>query len=155
MIDSPPRGWYVQDVAKHRFAAPPRPEWGVTPSLERVHVLVVEDDEDAREIIRTTLRFCGALVTDVSSAKKALEALTKMTPDVIVSDLAMPDNDGLEFMREVRLSDTLHSVPAIAITAYEHRFPQAAVMAAGFNVVMNKPLDPPDLLRAVARVLGA
>jgi CheY-like chemotaxis protein len=133
---------------------PPEPRSRLLPSLDHVHVLVVDDNADAREIIGSTLRYCGALVTVVSSVKKAFDALSRLRPDVIVSDLAMPENDGLSFMREVRMNPTLRSVPAIAITGYDYRFRHGVVIAAGFDVVMLKPVDPPALVRAVVALLG-
>jgi CheY-like chemotaxis protein len=120
------------------------------PSLEGVHVLVVDDDDDAREIMRSTLGYFGALVVAAPSAKKAMDAASNVRPDVIVSDLAMPQQDGLALIREVRQIPWLRRTPAIAVTAYGHWYRTSTVLGAGFNVVMKKPLNPPDLVRAVA-----
>jgi CheY-like chemotaxis protein len=123
--------------------------------VDHVHILLVEDNADSREIMRATLRYCGARVTDVPSVRKAVEALLRVRPDVIVSDLEMPEEDAFAFMRQVRSNHRLRTIPAIAVTAYEFRFPHDAVIAAGFDVVMGKPFDPPELVRTVAKLLAA
>jgi CheY-like chemotaxis protein len=87
--------------------------------LAGVHVLVVEDTDDSREILRLALEYCGALVTTAASAEEATRILENVRPHVLVSDIAMPD-DGIELIREVMtVAETkgLH-IPAIAVTAY-------------------------------------
>ena len=71
-----------------------------TDALVGIHVLIVDDDPDARELIATVLRYCGALVTDVASASEGLRLLTRIMPDVAVCDISMPERDGYWFVRQ-------------------------------------------------------
>ena len=118
--------------------------------LVGVHVLVVEDTNDTRELLRIALEYCGALVTTASSADEAKRILENLRPHVLVSDIAMAD-DGLELVREVKkVAQTkgLH-IPAIAITAYRGR--REELLAEGFAELVEKPLDPIALCGVVRR----
>ena len=113
--------------------------------LEGVHVLVVEDTDDYRELLRMALEYCGALVTTAASAEEAKRILDSIRPHVLVSDIGMPD-DGLELIREVKaVAQTKGlNIPAIAITAYRDR-------REGFADLVEKPLDPIALCGVVRR----
>jgi CheY-like chemotaxis protein len=116
--------------------------------LTGVHVLVVEDTDDSREILRIALEYCGALVTAVASAEEAKRLLAEIRPHVLVTDIAMPD-DGIEIIREVKAfvqAKGLH-IPTIAITA--HRGRRAELLAEGFTELMEKPLDPIKLCATI------
>ena len=118
--------------------------------LTGVHVLIVEDTDDSREVLRMVLEYCGALVTAAESAEKAKRILETLRPHVLVTDIAMPD-DGLELIREVKtVAETkgLH-IPAIAITAYQDR--REELLAEGFVELLEKPLDPMMLCGVVRR----
>jgi CheY-like chemotaxis protein len=118
--------------------------------LTGVHVLIVEDTEDSREVLRMVLEYCGALVTAAESAEKAKRILETLRPHVLVTDIAMPD-DGLELIREVKTAAEtkgLH-IPAIAITAYQGR--REELLAEGFVELLEKPLDPMTLCGVVRR----
>jgi CheY-like chemotaxis protein len=118
--------------------------------LAGVHVLVVEDTDDSREVLRVVLEYCGALVTTAESAEKAKRILETIRPHVLVTDIAMPD-DGLELIREVKAvaeSKGIH-IPAIAITAYQDR--REELLAEGFAELLEKPLDPITLCGVVRR----
>jgi CheY-like chemotaxis protein len=118
--------------------------------LDGVHVLVVEDTDDSREMLRVALEHCGALVTTAASAEEAKRVLENLRPHVLVSDIAMPD-DGVELIREVlTVAQTkgLH-IPAIAITAYRDR--REELLAEGFADLVEKPLDPIELCGVVRR----
>jgi CheY-like chemotaxis protein len=121
-----------------------------TAILAGLHVLVVDDDQDSRQIIGTTLRAFDALVTTAASAQSAYRRLSEVTPDVIVCDLAMPERDGVAFARDVRATPGFSSTPMLAVTAYDHRFPLPELQRAGFTAVMRKPIDPPHLASVVA-----
>jgi len=99
--------------------------------LAGVHVLVVEDTDDSREMLRVALEYCGALVTTAASAEEAKRVLATLRPHVLVSDIAMPD-DGLELIREVKTVAATKGlrIPAIAITAYRGR--REELLAEGF-----------------------
>jgi CheY-like chemotaxis protein len=117
--------------------------------LAGVHVLVVEDTDDSREVLKVVLEYCGALVTTAESAEKAKRIL-EIRPHVLVTDIGMPD-DGLELIREVKAvaeSKGIH-IPAIAITAYQGR--REELLAEGFAELLEKPLDPITLCGVVRR----
>jgi len=124
------------------------PAPGVPVDLTGVHVLVVDDDEDARRIMHATLAYCGALVTSVESAKRAFHALTRVKPRVIVCDLAMPEEDGVSFVREVREIPSFARIPVVAVTAYDHFF--WPVREVFFDAYLRKPISPPEFARIVA-----
>jgi len=118
--------------------------------LEGVHVLVVEDADDARELLRVALEYCGALVTTAASAGQATRLLSELRPHVLVTDISMPD-DGLRLIREVKTiaqTKNIH-VPAIAITA--HPFRRHELLAEGFVELVEKPLDPIALCGVIRR----
>jgi signal transduction histidine kinase len=126
------------------------------PTLKGLTVLVVDDDVDGREVVELMLRTRGARVIACASATEALEAVTAHSPDVIVSDIAMPGQDGLEFirhLRELRPQDG-GQVPAIALTAYAGAQDSAMTLAAGFHRHLTKPVEPSELITAVAQLAG-
>jgi CheY-like chemotaxis protein len=118
--------------------------------LAGVHVLVVEDTDDSREMLRVALEYCGALVTTAASATEAKKVLEHLRPHVLVSDIAMPD-DGLELIREVMTVAGMKGVriPAIAVTA--HRDRREELLAAGFAELVEKPLNPIALCGVIRR----
>jgi signal transduction histidine kinase/ActR/RegA family two-component response regulator len=127
------------------------------PRLDGVRVLVVDDEASARELVLTILRRCGAEVTLAASAEEALAALERLTPDAIVSDIAMPDRDGYSLIRAVRARPAERGghVPAIALTAFAH--PQARIdaLTAGYQLYLTKPVEPVELALVVAHLAAA
>ncbi|MBS2020397.1 MAG: response regulator [Deltaproteobacteria bacterium] len=132
-----------------------RPSLGAaaTPELAGVHVLVVEDDPDGNELITTILERYGARVTSVGTAAAALDALDAERPDVVVSDIGLPDTDGIELIKRVRARPMTQGLPAIALTAYASRQDAAKAIAAGFDAHVAKPVQPGTLGSVVARLL--
>jgi signal transduction histidine kinase len=130
--------------------------WASRALLRGLCVLVVEDEEDTRELLSTALEQCGALVTAVSSAAAALAHFDLMLPDVLVSDLAMPGEDGYTLIRQVRARDAARggNVPAAALTAYARAEDRVRALASGFHVHLPKPIDPTDLVTMVATLAG-
>ncbi|HEX2223088.1 MAG TPA: response regulator [Thermoanaerobaculia bacterium] len=124
--------------------------------LGGIHVLVVEDEEDTRELITTALESCGAEVTAADSVTTALEALDRRVPDVLVSDIGMPGEDGYSLIRRVRSrqADQGSELPAAALTAYARAEDKLRALAAGFNTHLPKPLDPGELVQTVAELAG-
>ncbi|HJT80806.1 MAG TPA: ATP-binding protein [Chthoniobacterales bacterium] len=122
-------------------------------SLRGLHVMVVDDDPGVRDVVALTLAKCGASVTVASSADDALNLLPNLSPDVVVSDLAMPYVDGYEFIRRFRAlarpKDA--TVPVIALTAYGNLQDRDRALKAGFDKYLSKPIDPADLVRAIVR----
>jgi signal transduction histidine kinase/DNA-binding response OmpR family regulator len=121
-----------------------------------VRVLVVDDDADARDMIAVMLRRAGAQVTTVSSASEAMDTLPVDRPDVLVSDIAMPDEDGYSLIRQIRRLrvEDGGETPAIALTAYAREEDRARAIAEGFQSHLAKPVDPRDLLARVAHFSG-
>jgi two-component system, chemotaxis family, CheB/CheR fusion protein len=129
---------------------------GRLPSLNGVQVLVVDDAPDARELMRAILAQCGAEVTVAATARVALEALEKAPFDVLVSDIAMPEEDGYDLIRNVRALDAARGgrIPALAFTAYARIEDRAAAIAAGYQQFATKPIEPAELAAAVATLAG-
>jgi CheY-like chemotaxis protein len=113
-----------------------------------VTVLLVEDDDDTRSVVRAMLEEAGAAVATSSSAEEGRRALLSMRPAVLVSDIAMPSEDGYVFLRSLRAADI--TVPAIALTAYARREDAAEAFAAGFQLHLPKPVNRIVLISAIA-----
>jgi signal transduction histidine kinase/DNA-binding response OmpR family regulator len=133
-------------------SSPPPPEG----RLDRLKLLVVDDEEDARSLVEEILSESGAMVVCASSAREALELLPRFRPDVVVSDVGMPDVDGVEFMERVRRlpQEQGGSTPAIALTAYARGEDLRRTAAAGFAMHVMKPVEPGSLISAVATLAG-
>jgi signal transduction histidine kinase/ActR/RegA family two-component response regulator len=123
------------------------------PELVGVNVLVVEDDPDGNELITTILERYGARVVSVGTADAALEALDAATPDVLVSDIGLPDRDGMELIKLVRQRPECERLPAIALTAYASKQDAAKAIAAGFDTHVAKPVQPATLGTAIVRLV--
>jgi len=119
--------------------------------LDGVTALVVEDDPDARDVFRLILEVAGAKVVAVGAVAGALRALDDLRPDVLVSDIGMPDQDGFALIRQLRTreGDGSH-LPAIALTGYVTPEYATRLREAGFDVYMPKPAEPDDLVAKVA-----
>ena len=118
-------------------------------------MLVVDDDDDVREALLRLLQQHGASVTGAPSAAAAFAAVLEQAPDVIVSDVAMPGEDGLSFIRRVRLLalDRGGRVPAAALSAYASAEDRRLALLAGFQEHLRKPVEPAQLVAAVARIV--
>lgn len=118
-------------------------------------VLVVDDDRDTCELLTFTFNLYGIEVTSVNSALEGLKAVANLHPDVLISDIAMPDEDGYSLIRKVRSLDVEHggSVPAIAITAAVTGIAQYETFAAGFQRYLAKPFDPEELVAVVSDLM--
>jgi CheY-like chemotaxis protein len=128
------------------------------PLLEGVRVLLVEDDEDTREVLTLGLELHGALVRAEGSAQAALLAIEEFAPHVILSDIGLPDEDGLSMIRKVRrLPDTCGRIPAAAVTAFTLSDDGEEPIRAGFQRHFRKPVETRVLFEAVAELarLGA
>src|SRR5882724_7457505 len=125
-------------------------------SLTGLHILLVDDDEDTLELITAALTGRNARVTAVSSANEALEALKLSQPDVLVSDIAMPDQDGYELIKKVRALDLMNvsRIPAVAITAYAKEEDRTRAFSSGFQGYLAKPIELSELINAVAEAAG-
>ena len=124
--------------------------------LEHVRVLVVDDEEDARALMQTTLATYGANVAVAGSAAEAIAEIDRTVPDVVLSDIGMPHEDGYALIRRIRARAASRGggVPAIAVTAYASDNDRAATEAAGYQAHVPKPYEPSDVAALVARLAG-
>lgn len=125
----------------------------VTQLLSGVNVLLVDDDSDTLKLMETALKRRQANVTAVSSAGEAIQAISKRRPDVLVSDIAMPDEDGYGLIEKVRMLENGESqgIPAVAITAYAKDEDRERALSAGFQIYLAKPVELTELISVVAR----
>jgi CheY-like chemotaxis protein len=121
--------------------------------LSGLSVLVVDDDVDTLELIATALKSRQANVTAVSSAVDALTAIKANRPDVLISDIAMPDEDGYALIEKVRLLDhgEDQAIPAVAITAYAKEEDRERALSSGFQIYLPKPVELTELVSVIAR----
>ncbi|AFY36455.1 ATP-binding protein [Calothrix sp. PCC 7507] len=125
-----------------------------TLDLSGFHILVVDDEEDTRELLVFIMEQCGAQVNAASSATQAWGLLQQLQPDVLVCDIAMPEKDGYTLIRELRASSQQSSqTPALALTAYAGEINQQQALTAGFQKHLAKPVDPDELVRAIASLV--
>jgi len=119
--------------------------------LKNVRILVVEDDLDTQELLKTVLQQHGAQVVAVESAAGALAELKRAKPDIILSDIAMAGENGYELIRKIRsLSPAAGGhIPAIALTAYAGAVDRRRALLAGFQTHLAKPVEPDDLLAVI------
>ncbi|MGH7271612.1 MAG: ATP-binding response regulator, partial [Polyangiaceae bacterium] len=124
--------------------------------LPGVRVLVVDDEPDARHLMEEILTSAGASVRAEDSATSALDSLDAFRPDVLVSDIGMPGRDGYSLMRQIRSLgiEQRGDLPSLALSAYTRAEDRAAAYAAGFMEHLGKPVSPPELIAAVAKLAG-
>ncbi|MDZ8054783.1 MAG: ATP-binding protein [Aulosira sp. ZfuVER01] len=126
------------------------------PSLLGVRILIVDDEADNREFITTVLRQCQAEVQAAASVKEALQIISQCKPDVIVSDIGMPQEDGYSFIRKVRSlpAEQGGDVPAAALTAYARTEDRMRAIQEGYQLHLPKPIEPAELATVVASLVG-
>ncbi len=122
------------------------------PQLVGLRVLIVDDESDTRDLLRAVMERCGCEVTTLGSAAEALAALQQTNPDVLISDIGMPEEDGYTLIRKVRAlpTDRGGRTPAIALTAYARAEDRVRALMAGFQVHVPKPVEPMELAAVVA-----
>ena len=138
----------LQSVSRQQVP-PPK---AITSRLDAARILVVEDDEDTRELVRSILESVGATVEAVGTADEARREMLADAPDVLISDIRMPEEDGYTLMRSLREAGI--NTPAIALTAHARSADADEAHAAGFQVHLTKPIDIGRLVDAVATLLG-
>ncbi|MEP6489066.1 PAS domain-containing protein [Microcoleus vaginatus GB2-A3] len=140
------------------LAAPLKASTDIVPSLEGLHVLVVDDRSDTRELLAFVLESYGAEVLTVESARSAIAALTENPGkyDVLISDIGMPEGDGYFLIREVRTlaAEAGGEIPAVALTAYASDKERERAIKAGFQTHISKPVQPVQLALMVANLAG-
>jgi PAS domain S-box-containing protein len=156
IVDLPIRAVHVDEGAGDPFAADvtPTPD-AMSVRLDGLRVLIVDDAPDARRLLVKVLGEAGAVVIAASSVAEALEALATMNPQVLVSDIAMPGQDGFDLIRQVReMGLTFKELPAVALTAFAHKEDRRRVLRAGYQVHVTKPVDPHELVAVIAGLAG-
>jgi PAS domain S-box-containing protein len=126
------------------------------PSLQGLKILVVDDEADTRELIREVLKECGSEVITSRSAEEALAALEEHKPDILISDLGMPDEDGYSLISKIRAlpDERGGQIPAAALTAYARAEDRMRVLRSGFQFHLPKPIDSAELVTVVASLAG-
>ena len=126
------------------------------PELDGLTVLIVDDEDDARDWIASLLEHCKARVLSAPSAARALELLRSERPDIMVSDIGMPGEDGYSLIKKVRALAPADGgrTPAVALTAYARFEDRTRAMVAGFNMHIAKPIEPAELLITIANLTG-
>ena len=147
--------WARADRPSYQVPAPATSEL-VMRDLAGVQVLVVDDEADARELIKRILTDCHAEVRTAASAAEAIRMFRQAPPDVLISDLGMPDVDGFELLTWVRdLGPGAHGeVPALALTAFARSEDKVRALEAGFEAHLPKPVEPSELITVVANLAG-
>jgi CheY-like chemotaxis protein len=127
------------------------------PSLEAVKVLLVDDDPDTLQVISVMLDGSKALIQTAASVSEAMDILEWFHPNVLVSDLAMPGEDGYSLIRKVRALSvgSGYEIPAIALTSYVRVEDRVQALSAGFNMFVPKPVQPEELIAAIANLAEA
>ncbi len=121
------------------------------PSLDGLTILVIDDDDDSRTLLSLILGNRGATVVTANGAASALAAVAATIPDVILSDIGLPDRDGYQLIRDIRaIGDELKNVPALALTAFARSEDRRRALLAGFQMHISKPVEPAELCTAVA-----
>jgi len=141
---------------RHHPAASPALSLAAGARLDGLRVLVVDDDADALVLAATILNRAGALPIACHSASEALEEIRRSAPDVLISDIEMPGEDGYALIRKVRALERASGggLPAIALTAYGRREDRVRTISAGYNMHVPKPVAPAELTTLVASLVG-
>jgi CheY-like chemotaxis protein len=121
--------------------------------LAGVQLLVVDDDLDTLDFYQTTLAAAGAVVIAANSVAEALSRLTQFTPDLLLSDIGMPNANGYMLIRQVQEHEAWSKIPAIALTAYASDTDREQALAAGFQAHLSKPVDADVLIRTIVQLL--
>jgi len=130
------------------------PTFECPPALSGLHVLVVDDEPETRDLLRYVLEQCNTRVSEAAGATEALSQLSLGGIDLLVSDIGMPEIDGYEFIRRVRtLGDEGARIPAIALTAYARTEDRTQALRAGFDMHLTKPVEPSELLVVIGTLI--
>lgn len=149
-------------LAMHRTPAEVHPhsrpdctaEWE-QPNLAGRSILVIDDDRDAAELVEQILSAVGAAIDRAHSARSGIELLCTRSYDLLISDIGMPEMDGFQMIQEIRKMDReAKSIPAVALTAFGRSEDRRNAMMSGFDVFLSKPIDSPELVATVARLLS-
>jgi len=149
---------YTPEAAEtrvHPAARETLPAFECPDRLDGLRVLVVDDEQDTREMLRAGLGHCGAVVTTAGSAAEALAEIRESPPDVLISDIGMPDEDGYQLVRKIRArpAEAGGRVPAIALTAYARTEDRLQALRAGYHMHVPKPVELAELVAVVSSLV--
>nr|MBA3804320.1 response regulator [Acidobacteriota bacterium] len=141
---------------KHPTAKQKAVPFNCPPELAGLHVLVVDDEADARDLLAVVLESCGSKVIFAGSATEALDALKRLKPDLLISDIEMPGEDGYSLISNVRAlkPEEGGQTPAIALTAHARLEDRMRSLSAGFQMHVAKPVEPAELVVVIASLAG-
>lgn len=144
----------IPAVTEGRLADMPSPPMKPSSALAGIRVLVVDDEPDARDLVASILVEAGAEVETARSAAEGLEAFKRFRPDVLVSDIGMPEEDGFSFIAKVRALPPSQGggVPSLALTAFAREHDRTRALEAGYTTHVGKPVSPEELVSAVANL---
>jgi CheY-like chemotaxis protein len=136
---------------------PPDYREQAVPTLDQITVVSVDDNADARGFIDQVLKLHGATVFSVDTGSKAVEAVLQHHPDVVLCDLMMPEMDGYEVLQHLRTLDdeVARTVPVVALTAFAGAENRLKTQQAGFQIHLDKPIDPPQLIETIQTLMKA
>ena len=125
------------------------------PALKGVKILVVDDDADARELLSMILEHAGAETATAGCVDEALAVLERFKPDVLVSDIGMPEHDGYCLIRKIRAGEGngMSGIPAVALTAFARDEDRSQALESGFQAHLAKPIEPGELTAIIARLI--
>ena len=148
------RGAHATEPGERRITAATASPLPRLPRLDRLRVLIVDDSADGRALTLLLLVQAGATVKAVASVREALQTLAVERPDVLVSDIGLPDQDGYGLIRQIRQDEADHGgfLPAVALTGYARAEDRNRILSAGFQAHVPKPVDPIELAAAIAAV---
>ncbi|MGB7924275.1 MAG: ATP-binding protein [Pyrinomonadaceae bacterium] len=148
--------WRASDVERAHPTARADIPFDCPSELDGLRLLVVDDEADTRTLLKAVLEKCGASVITVASAGEALAALKETRPDVMISDLGMPGEDGYTLIKKVRAlsAEDGGQTPSAALTAYARVEDRMKVLRAGFQIHIPKPIEPAELIAVVANLAG-
>ncbi|MBV9210591.1 MAG: response regulator, partial [Acidobacteria bacterium] len=138
----------------HPAARDTLPSYDYPDRLDDLKILVVDDESDTREMLKAGLGRCGAQVWSVGSVSEALDAIEASQPDVLVSDIGMPGEDGYDLIRKVRaLPAETGKLPAIALTAYARTEDRLHALRAGYHMHVPKPVELAELIAVISSLV--
>ncbi|HEX9927175.1 MAG TPA: ATP-binding protein [Pyrinomonadaceae bacterium] len=126
------------------------------PELTGIKILAVDDEPDARFLLTAILEKCGAEIKTCESATQAIDLLEEFQPDILISDIGMPEEDGYALIKRVRDAErgTPKRIPAVALTAFARVEDRLKALSAGFNMHVPKPVEPAELAMVIASLVG-
>jgi CheY-like chemotaxis protein len=129
---------------------------GTEPVLEGLKILIVDDEADTLDMLTIALEQYKGEVKAATSVAEALETFVQWEPDILVSDIGMPGEDGYDLIRRIRSikKELEKKVPAIALTAYSRSEDRIKALSAGFQMHLSKPIDPAELAAVIASLTG-